>query len=121
MRRIVLAVVLWVVGCGTVSADVRAVWAIGDGDKVDRDELTHPGRRGNAVWDGTAVRLFAARNEIVAFQVIVEADGDGIRALSVALPELRSGSDTIATARRPRTPATASIVRSSSSPSTTCT
>ena len=96
MRRIVLAAVLWVVGCGTVSADVRAVWAIGDGDKVDRDELTHPGRRGNAVWDGTAVRLFAARNEIVAFQLIVEAGGDGIRALSVGLPELRSGSDTIA-------------------------
>ena len=54
--------------------------------------LTHPGRRGNAVWDGAGVRLFAARNEIVAFQVIVDADPTGIRALSVALPEFRFGS-----------------------------
>ena len=43
-----------------------------------------------------ASALFGARNEIVAFQVIVEADGNGIRALSAALPELRLGSDAIA-------------------------
>ena len=34
----------------------------------------YPGRSGNSVWDGTGIRLFGARNEIVAFQVIVEAD-----------------------------------------------
>ena len=67
-------------------ADVRAIWAISDGDKVDRDDVAHPGRQANAVWDGTRVRLFGARNEILAFQVIVVAGDAGIRALSVALP-----------------------------------
>jgi hypothetical protein len=95
VRRIVLAVVFCAIGFGTASADVKAVWAIGDGDKVDRDDLAHPGRHRNGVWDGTGIRLFAARNEIVAFQVIVEADGRGIGALSVALPDLRFGPDAI--------------------------
>jgi hypothetical protein len=70
--RIRLSVVAAVVLARALSstaawADVRAIWAIGDGDKVDRDEVAHPGRQANAVWDGTRVRVFGARNEIVAF------------------------------------------------------
>ena len=38
--------------------------------------------------DGRTIRLFGARNEIVAFQLIVEADAQGIDALSVRLPGL---------------------------------
>ena len=67
--------------------------------------------------DGPPLRR---RNEVVAFQVIVEADARGIAALSVALPELRrrGGGARIAYAApgpilRPRD------ARSSSSPSTT--
>ena len=89
-----------------------------------RSRRPDPSRPPRQLRCGTArrVRLFGARNEIVAFQVIVEADGDGIRALSVALPELRSGvgRDRLPR-RRPRIPATPSIARFSSSPSTTCT
>jgi hypothetical protein len=95
VKRIVLTLVFCAMCCGTAAAGAHIVWAIGDGDKVDRDDLAHPGRRGNAVWDGTTVRLFGARNEVVAFQIIVEADGNGIRALSAALPELRSGAEAI--------------------------
>jgi hypothetical protein len=78
-----------------VSAEVRRVWAIGDGDKVERDSKDYPGNAKNAVWDGRVARLFAARNEIVAFQVIVEADASGIRELSARLPELVSTTDRI--------------------------
>jgi hypothetical protein len=93
---VVAAVVLARVLSSTAAwADVRAIWAIGDGDKVDRDEVAHPDRQANAVWDGTRVHVFGARNEIVAFQVIVVAGDDGIRALSVALAELRGPSDRI--------------------------
>jgi hypothetical protein len=77
-------------------AGVAAVWAASDGEKVERDDRAHPLKAGNAVWDGRRIRLFAARNEIVAFQVIVESDGDGIAALSAALPELRGEGARIA-------------------------
>ena len=79
------------------AAGVASIWAVGDGDKGARDGARSPLAKGNAVWDGRTVRLAAARNELVAFQVIVEADGSGIRGLSAALPELRrrGGSERI--------------------------
>ncbi len=82
---------------GPAAAGVAAVWAASDGEKVERDDLAHPLKARNAVWDGRTVRLAAARNEIVAFQVIVESDAAGIRALSASLPELRrrGGTETI--------------------------
>jgi len=77
------------------------IWATGDGVRVspatgryleDRTDIhaDYPSgdyRSSNAVWDGGRVRLRAARNEFVSFQVIVEADGPaaGIR---VALDRL---------------------------------
>jgi hypothetical protein len=77
-------------------ADVRRVWAVNDGEKIERDAVDHPAAARNSVWDGRVVRLFGARNEIVAFQVIVEADARGIRELSVRLPELTSDGERIA-------------------------
>src|SRR5689334_11125881 len=67
---------------------LAAAWAIHDGEKVERDDLAHPGRIANAAWrDGTA-RIFGGRNEIVAFQVVVESDAAGIGGLDVRLPGL---------------------------------
>ena len=59
------------------------VWATHDGTRVMRDGPPHPDRDSNAVWNGHEIRLLAARNEIVAFQVIVEAS-DAISSLSAA-------------------------------------
>ena len=84
------------VGVGEAKADVGRVWAVNDGEKVERDARNHPASARNAAWDGRAVHVFGARNEVIAFQVIVEADGRGVRELSLRLPSLTSGSDRIA-------------------------
>ena len=86
------------VGVAPASAGVATVWAVSDGEKVERDDRAHPLKAKNAVWDGRGLRLAAARNEIVAFQVIVEADGAGVTALSASLPQLRrrGGTETVA-------------------------
>ena len=83
---------------GPATAGVTGVWAVSDGEKVERDDRAHPLRARNAAWDGLTVRLVAARNEVVAFQVIVEADGAGLGKLSLSLPELRrrGGKEAIA-------------------------
>ena len=73
----------------TASAAARRVWAVNDGEKVERDDLGNPSARANSAWDGRVVRIFGARNEVIAFQVVVEADARGIGRLSVALPELK--------------------------------
>ena len=79
----------------TADAGVRRIWAVNDGEKIDRDAKNHPASARNSVWDGRMVRLFGGRNEVVAFQVIVEADARGVDALTVQLPALISGRNRI--------------------------
>ncbi len=38
------------------SAGVAGLWAVSDGEKVERDDRAHPLKGGNAVWDGRVVR-----------------------------------------------------------------
>jgi hypothetical protein len=94
MKRPLFAIALLLFASGA-SADVRRVWAVNDGEKVERDAVEHPLRVRNSAWDGKVVRISGARNEIVAFQIIVEADGRGIGALSLRLPSLASPADRI--------------------------
>ncbi|MGD0579782.1 MAG: glycoside hydrolase domain-containing protein [Bryobacteraceae bacterium] len=79
------------------AAAVAAVWAVNDSEKVARDDLANANKGGNSAWDGTRIFLFGARNEMLAFQVIVESGANGIQQLSLSLPALTStsGSSTI--------------------------
>ena len=79
---------LLLIANATSFAGVASVWAIHDGAKIEQDDLRNPQKTSNSVWDGKTVHLFGARNEVIAFQVIVEADANGIKALSARLPEL---------------------------------
>ncbi len=67
------------------------LWANTGEDKVTRDELrasTNPSGVVNSVWDGSGVKLFAARNESVAFDLVIEAP-------SVALSGVKVSFDTL--------------------------
>ena len=97
MSRMFLTIVLVTAALtADASAGIRRVWAVNDGEKVERDSHDHPASLRNSAWDGRLVRLTGARNEILAVQVIVEADARGIGALSVRLPELVTATDRIA-------------------------
>jgi hypothetical protein len=76
----------------SAAASVRHVWAVNDGEKVERDDLANPNKSANSAWDGRRIKIFGARNEIIAFQLIVEAGPDGIQQLRVSLPELRQAN-----------------------------
>jgi len=57
-------------------SNIAHVWANTGEDKVTRDELRaslDPIGVLNSVWDGTSVSLFGGRNEVVAFNLILEA------------------------------------------------
>ncbi|MHB9029961.1 MAG: glycoside hydrolase domain-containing protein [Candidatus Latescibacterota bacterium] len=72
-----------------VSAEIDSVWAVNDGEKLERYDLKSPNKNRNSVWDGKTIRLFGARNEIIAFQVIVESGREGLQGLTLSLPGLR--------------------------------
>ena len=65
-----------------------------DGEKVYRYEADNPAKKGNSAWDGKTIHLQGLYNEVLAFQVIVEADSSGARAVEVSVDppvEVKSG------------------------------
>jgi hypothetical protein len=96
MRTRLIAIAVAVSMIPTVAhAGLRRVWIVNDGEKVERDAITHPAAARNSAWDGRVGHIFGAKNEIVAFQLIAEADARGIHTLSVGLPALSSTTDRI--------------------------
>jgi hypothetical protein len=59
---------------GPARAELAAVWALDDGTKITAGDTAHPLARGNGVFSPAppAVTLFGLRNEIVAFQVVLQ-------------------------------------------------
>ena len=80
------------------AAAIDSVWVVDDGEKIKKYDMSNPLRMGqnNYIWDGDKIRLFCARNEIVAFQVVITTDASGAADVSVALPEMVSVSMRIA-------------------------
>jgi hypothetical protein len=64
-------------------AQVKYVWALGDGEKVFRNEDSHPDKNKNNIWDGKTIRLKGLYNEVLAFQVIIETDKQGAKAVEI--------------------------------------
>ena len=46
--------------CSAMAQTARAIWAVNDGEKIERDETNSPHKRGNSVWDGKRIRIFGA-------------------------------------------------------------
>src|SRR5678816_2611782 len=95
LKLLLILFLCYLVCSPSVLCSVRTIWAVNDGEKIERDDLNNPNKRENSAWDGHKVKIFGARNEIVAFQLIVEADQRGIERLAVTLPQLKNGKSRI--------------------------
>src|SRR5512139_488030 len=89
VRTFVVMSLLILATAAEVGAGVRRVWAVNDTEKIAQDDTRSALAAGNSAWDGRRIHLFGARNEVLAFQVVVEADEGGIAALSLSLADLR--------------------------------
>jgi Domain of unknown function (DUF4091) len=81
---------------GTTS--ITAVWANEGGDKVTQDELRATGHATavvNSVWDGLCIRTFGAKNEVVSFNVVLEAAASNATKVSVSLGDLTGPGGTV--------------------------
>lgn len=76
---------------------VTAIWANNGEDKVTQDETRSKAASSRVVssaWDGRNIRVFGARNEIVAFNLVLEAGSDKPAAgLSVEFNRLTGPDD----------------------------
>jgi len=65
--------------CGALAAraagNISAVWANNGDDKVTQEQLRASNGQNvmNFLWDGTRINQFGARNEMVEFELILEA------------------------------------------------
>lgn len=66
-------------------AQVNAVWAIADGEKVFKYNTDHFAKSKNSIWDGKKIKLRGLYNEVLGFQVIVELDSTGSEALEISM------------------------------------
>jgi hypothetical protein len=80
---------------------ISRVWAIDDGEKIKQEDISNPLANSpqNTLWDGKTVKLFGAKNEIVAFQLIIQADNSDVKNINVKLNELASGQFSISNSR----------------------
>jgi hypothetical protein len=70
---------------------LTAVWANDGGDKVTRDELRaslDSASVENKIWDGTTIKIFGAKNEVVAFNLVLESASTGTNGVSVPFDAL---------------------------------
>jgi len=76
------------------SQDVTAIWANTGEDKVTQDELraTKGNNVKNSVWDGSKITIFGGRNEVVAFNLIIEAGSGGANNVTVSFNSLTGPS-----------------------------
>ncbi len=75
---------------GTTGSDL-VIWANEGGDKVTQDELratNNPKAVLNSVWDGNGISLFGARNEVVSFNLVMEAPRSTVTGLNVEVSSL---------------------------------
>ncbi|MBI3543060.1 MAG: DUF4091 domain-containing protein [Deltaproteobacteria bacterium] len=72
-------------------AEISVIWANDGGDKVVQEECraSAPAQLPrNSVWDGSKVKLFAAKNEVVSFNLVIEAAVQAAESVSVKLSQL---------------------------------
>lgn len=93
MRRATAAIIVTLgLACAAqgARAAISAVWANDGEDKVTQDELraTNGTPVNNSLWDGQTISLFGAENEIVNFNLILEAASASATNVSVSISNL---------------------------------
>jgi len=76
---------------------ISRIWAIDDSEKIRKDDIanTLANDPSNAVWVNNTINLFGGKNEIVAFQLIIEAGKKGASGINVIVSDLVNGSSVI--------------------------
>jgi len=76
---------------------ISRIWAVDDSEKIKQEDLENPlaTDKNNTVWKNNIVNIFGARNEIIAFQLIIQADTSGVSHVNVEISNLTNGASAI--------------------------
>ena len=88
---------IYLLWSSTLDAQITAIWANDGGDKVTQTDLRASIGQSvtNRTWNGTSVRLFGARNEVVSFNLVLEAQNRPASDVTVELQSLSGPTGSI--------------------------
>ncbi len=91
-----VGIIISFMSCNAPSG-IHRIWAIDDSEKIKQEDLNNPLAidPNNTVWKNNAVNIFGARNEIIAFQLIIQADSSGVSQVNVEISNLKNGNSAI--------------------------
>jgi hypothetical protein len=91
-----MCIIISFMSCNAPSG-IRRVWAIDDSEKIKQEDLENPlaNNQNNKVWKKETINIFGAKNEIIAFQLIIQADASGVTNVNVEISNLTNGASTI--------------------------
>jgi hypothetical protein len=96
-KSIIMTVIILILfSCGNPSG-IKRVWAVDDSEKIKQEDISNPlaTDEKNSVWKNNTVNIFGGRNEIVAFQLIIQADASGAKNVNVSISDLVNGTSVI--------------------------
>ncbi|HRE51003.1 MAG TPA: DUF4091 domain-containing protein [Flavitalea sp.] len=72
---------------------IARVWAVDDGEKIKREDINNllANDPANTAWQNNGIHIFGGKNEIVAFQLIIQADTAGAEKVNVEISDLVNG------------------------------
>ncbi len=87
-------IVSWTFRSYSQPSGITRVWGVDDGERIKKTNLTHPlaTSSSNKVWNGSSISLFGARNEVIAFQLIIQGNSTGATGVNVTLDSLRKST-----------------------------
>ena len=76
---------------------VNRIWALDDGEKIKYEDIDNQlaSDPNNAVWKDSTINIFGGRNEIVAFQLIIQSETGGAENVNVIISDLKNGTEII--------------------------
>lgn len=75
----------------TIQSNLSAIWANNGEDKITRGDCRaslDSASVHNSVWNGTTISVFGARNEVVAFSLVLEAADESVGEIAVQFDRL---------------------------------
>lgn len=101
IRQLFLIVVyvaaVWAVPYIHAQSSISGIWVNDGEDKATQDELRASSGQTvtNALWDGTTIKLFGAKNEVINFNLILEAASTLAANVSVTMSNLNGPSGSV--------------------------
>ena len=91
-----MGIIISLMSCNEPSG-IHRIWAIDDGEKIKQEDLDNPLATSpdNTVWKNNTVNIFGARNEIIGFQLIIQADSIGVNNVNIEISDLTNGTSII--------------------------